>query len=47
VWGMSLNALLDISVIKSSHYCLTGTSMSQVVDRIVFYKIQSLLVYSC
>ena len=41
VWGMSPNALLDISVIKSSHYCLTGTSMSQVVDRIVFYKIQT------
>jgi len=41
VWGMSLNAFSDVSVIKCSHYCLTGTSMSQVVDRIVFYKIQT------
>jgi hypothetical protein len=40
VWGMSLNALLDISVIKSSHYCLTGTSMSQAARRIALDKIQ-------
>ena len=29
-----------ISVIKCSQHCLAGTSMSQVVDRIVLDKIQ-------
>jgi hypothetical protein len=33
----------EVSVIKCSNYRLTGTSMSQVVDRFVFYKIQSIL----
>ena len=32
-----------VPVIKCSHHCLTGTSMSQVVDMFVFYKIQSIL----
>ena len=41
MWGMSPNAFPDVSVIKCSHYGLTGTSMSQVVDRFVFYKMQS------
>ena len=40
-----LGAFLDISVIKSSHYCLTGTSMSQVVDRFALDKIQFSLRY--
>ena len=43
MWGMSLNAFPDVSAIKSSHYFLTGTSTSQVVDRIVFDKIISIL----
>jgi hypothetical protein len=29
-----------ISIIKCSHYCLTGTSMSQAARRFVFDKIQ-------
>ena len=33
----------EVSVIKCSNYRLTGTSMSQVVDMFVFYKIQSIL----
>ena len=41
VWGMSPNTFPYVSVIKCNHYCLTGTSMSQVVDRIVLDKIQS------
>lgn len=40
VWGMSPNTFPYASVIKCSHYRLTGTSMSQVVDRFVFDKIQ-------
>ena len=32
----------EVSVIKCSNYRLTGTSMSQVVDRFVFDKIQSI-----
>ena len=36
-------ALQKLPVIKCSHYCLTGTSMSQVVDRFAFDKIQSQL----
>ena len=39
---MVTNALLDISVIKSSHYCLTGTSMSQAARRFAFDNIQFL-----
>ena len=34
-------ALQKLPVIECSHYCLTGTSMSQVVDRFVFDKIQT------
>ena len=36
----SLNAFLDVSVIKYSHHRLTGTSMSQAARRFVFDKIQ-------
>ena len=38
------DAFSDISVIKCNHYRLIGTSMSQVVDRIVFNKIHSLVM---
>ena len=38
------DAFSDVSVIKCSHYRLIGTSMSQVVDRIVFYKMQFLVL---
>ena len=41
--GMSLNAFPVISVIKCSQHCLASTSMSQVVDSFVFYKIQFFL----
>ena len=40
-----LGAFSDVSVIKCSHYRLTGTSMSQVVDSFVFDKIQFSLRY--
>ena len=43
MWGMSLIAFPDNSVIICSHYRLSGTSMSQVVDRFAFDKIQSQL----
>jgi hypothetical protein len=36
------DAFSDVSVIKCSHYCLTGTSMSQAARRFVFDKIQFL-----
>jgi hypothetical protein len=32
------DAFSDVSVIKCSHYCLTGTSMSQAARRFVFDK---------
>ena len=35
-----LGAFSDVSVIKCSHYRLTGTSMSQAARRFVFDKIQ-------
>ena len=33
-------AFPEVSVIKCSNYGFASTSMSQVVDRFVFYKIQ-------
>ncbi len=39
------DAFSDVSVIKCSHYRLTGTSMSQVVDRFALDKIQFSLRY--
>ena len=43
VWGMSPDAFPDVSIIKCSHYRLTGTSMSQAARRFAFDKIQSQL----
>ena len=39
----ALDTFSDVTVIKCSHRCLTGTSISQAVDRIVFDKILSIL----
>ena len=42
--GMPLpGAFPEVSVIKCSNYGFASTSMSQVVDMFVFYKIQSIL----
>ena len=44
--GFSRVFFPEVSVIKCRNYRLTGASMSQVVDRIVFDKIQYLIRYN-